>query len=188
LAITTGCESQRTKTEPPLTEKQILQQQNAQLKEQLENYKTENTELKQRISNLTVTGKVSTKEIYDLKSVELTRYTNFYDHNKDGRKEKFIAYLTPIDHQGDTIKAAGDVNIQLWDLNQTNSDALLAQWDISADELGQKWFSALLGTNYRFEFDISDVVKDFSRPLTVKSTFTDRLSGDIFYSQKVIEP
>lgn len=186
LAITAGCENQKAK--PAISEKPTLQQQNDALQAQLTSYKAENDELKNRISTLTATGKASTSDIYDLKSVELTKYTNFYSHDKSGKEEELIAYLKPTDFQGDLIKAAGDVTIQLWDLNQTDSSALLAQWDIPADKLGEKWFSALLGTNYRFAFDITDIVKDFSKPLTVKSTFKDRLSGKTFFSQKVIEP
>ena len=186
LAITAGCESQTAK--PAMSEKETLQQENAALKKQLDGSKTENAELQKRISTLTATGKASTKDIYDLKKVELTKYTNFYDYDKDGQKEKLIAYLKPTDSQGDLIKAAGEVNIQLWDLNQKESGALLYEWNIKPDKLGEKWFSALLGTNYRFAFDISDKVKDFSQPLTVKSTFKDRLSGKTFFSQKVIKP
>jgi len=186
LAIAAGCENKKAK--PAISEKVTLQQQNAELKTQLDSYKAENAKLEKQISTLTATGKASTKDIYDLEKVELTKYTNFYDHNKDGQKEELIAYLKPADSQGDTIKAAGEVTIQLWDLNQTDSSALLAEWNIPADKLGEKWFSAILGTNYRFAFDITGIVKDFSRPLTVKSTFKDRLSGNTFFSQKVIEP
>jgi len=186
LAITAGCDGQKAK--PAISEKKVLQQQNAELKKQIDSYKTENAEFQKRLSTLTVTGKADTKDIYDLKKVELTKYTNFYDHDKDGKKEKLIAYLKPTDSQGDIIKAAGEVNIQLWDLNQNDSAALLMQWNIPADKLGEKWFSAILGTNYRFAFDITDKVKDFSKPLTVKATFKDRLSGKTFFSQKVIEP
>ena len=186
LAITAGCESQKAK--PVVSEKETLQQQNAELKTQLDSCKAENAELQKQISTFTATGKVSTKDIYDLKKIELTKYTDFYDHDKDGQKEKLIAYLKPTDSQGDIIKAAGEVTIQLWDLNQTDSSALLAEWNIAADKLGENWFSAMLGTNYRFAFDITDIVKDFSRPLTIKATFKDRLSGNTFFSQKVIEP
>ncbi len=186
LAITAGCESQKAK--PAISEKETLQQQNTQLKKQIDSYKAENVELQKQISTLTVTGKAATKDIYDLKKVELTKYTNFYDRDKDGKKEKLIAYLKPTDSQGDIIKAAGEVNIQLWDLNKKETSALLTQWNIPADKLGEKWFSAILGTNYRFAFDITGKVKDFSIPLTVKATFKDRLSGKTFFSQKVIEP
>ena len=186
LVLIAGCENQKTK--PAISETETLRQQNDELKKQLEICKTENAEKENRISTLTATGKASNEDIYDLKKVELTKYTNFYDHNKDGKKETLIVYLKPTDSQGDLIKAAGEVNIQLWDLNQPESSALLAQWDIAADKLGENWFSALLGTNYRFAFDITDTVKDFSKPLTVKTTFKDRLSGKTFFSQKIIKP
>jgi len=186
LVLIAGCENQKAK--PAVSATETLRQQNEELKKQLEICKAQNAEQQNQISTLTATGKASTEDIYDLKKVELTKYTNFYDHDKDGKKEKLIVYLKPTDSQGDLIKAAGEVNIQLWDLNQPEASALLAQWDIAADKLGENWFSALLGTNYRFAFDITEKVTDFSKPLTVKTTFKDRLSGKTFSSQKVIEP
>ncbi|HPS55617.1 MAG TPA: hypothetical protein PLP05_08465 [Sedimentisphaerales bacterium] len=186
LVLIAGCENQKAK--PAVSATETLRQQNEELKKQLEICKAQNAEQQNQISTLTATGKASTGDIYDLKKVELTKYTNFYDHDKDGKKEKLIVYLKPTDSQGDLIKAAGEVNIQLWDLNQPEASALLAQWDIAADKLGENWFSALLGTNYRFAFDITEKVPDFSKPLTIKTTFKDRLSGKTFSSQKVIEP
>jgi len=80
------------------------------------------------------------------------------------------------------------VEVQLWDLSKSDSQALLGQWHVKADELKQNWFSTLIKGNYRLMFDVADKVENFEEPLTVKATFTDYLTGKVFKEQRVIKP
>ncbi len=131
---------------------------------------------------------LTAETIYDLQSIRITGYTNFYDKDGDGRSEKLIVYIQPIDAQGDIIKTAGAVEVQLWDLQQTADRALLGHWTVEAEKLKKLWFATFITINYRLTFDISPDIADVDTPLTVKVTFTDYLSGKVFTEQKVIEP
>ncbi len=163
---------------------------------QLSKLRKENTELTRQAEQLKkqiqvladLPSEVKLENLYNLQKVKITRYTNLYDKDKDGRKEKLIVYIKPIDEQGDIIKASGAVDIELWDLNKKGEHALLAQWHTGPDELKKLWYAALVKTNYRLIFDISDKVTDLKKPLTVKLTFTDHLTGKVFKGQKVINP
>ena len=87
------------------------------------------------------------------------------------------------------IKAAADIEVELWDLSKTDGSALLAKWPpVKPDELKKLWFDSMLKVNYRLTFDITDKVKSVDEPLTVKVTYTDYLSGKVFKKQKVINP
>jgi len=188
LYFAAGCEEGSKK---PSLDKQVrlLEQEKTQLTRQVEQSEAESEQLKKQIQVLSgLEGTVTPEDIYHLKRVKITRYTNFYDKDKDGRKEKLIVYIQPFDTDGDIIKAAGQVDVQLWDLNKAEDEALLGQWHVEPDELKELWFATVLIINYRLTFDVADIVDKFDEPLTVKVTFTDHLSGKVFKEQKVIKP
>jgi len=189
LAFFAGCES--TSSESPLQERiTTLTVQQRQLESQLEQSKAENEQLQKQIHTLSgLPEQLKGENLYSIRNIEIGKYTGFYDKDKDGSKEVLVVYIEPIDEQGDVIKAAADVEVDLWDLSKTDGDALIAKWPaVKPDELKNLWFAGLVKINYRLMFDITDKVTSFDEPLTVKVTFTDYLSGKVFKKQKVINP
>ncbi|MCK4913757.1 MAG: hypothetical protein KAS69_04075 [Planctomycetes bacterium] len=163
--------------------------QKLQLKAELEQYKSENEQLKEQLEILTDLPKnVRLETLHNLTRVKMTNYTNLYDKDKDGKFETLIVYIQPLDDDGDAVKAAGTVDVQLWNLNKTEGNALIGQWRVEPEELKKNWFATLLTINYRLTFDVSDKIESFNEPLTVKAIFTDYLSGKVFNEQKVIKP
>jgi FtsZ-binding cell division protein ZapB len=191
LALSLGCENSN-KNASLADEVQKLTEENSQLQNQIAQSGNENQQLKERIQVLSgLPQGVKAENIYNLSSIKITRYTNLYDKDKDGKKETLIVYIQPIDQNGDVIKAAGDVKVQFWDLNKDAGEALLAEWDVSAEQLREMWFKTLLTLNYRLVFNVSDKLADLKGGdggLTVKVTFTDHLSGRVFTEQKTIKP
>jgi hypothetical protein len=162
------------------------------LKGRLERAEKENERLKKQVETLSELplGKRA-EAAYKVQTVRIGNYTNIYDENEDGKKETLIVYVSPIDETGDAVKAAGEVNIQLWDLSKSGNEALLAQWTLEPNELKKKWYSSMMSSKYRFTFDVGEVVKNYdagSEGLTVRVNFVDYLSGRTFTEQKVIKP
>jgi hypothetical protein len=165
-----------------------LKEQNAQLQKQIEQTKSENEELKSQVQVLSgVPEQVKGENLYHLKKIKIGRYTDLYDKDKDGKMERLIVYIQPVDEDGDIIKAAGDVDVQLWNLSKEQDQALLCKGHVKGEELKKLWFAALM-THYRLEFNVTGKIDKFKDPLTVKVTFTDYLTGKVFKEQKVIEP
>jgi len=165
-----------------------LNQQNSQLQKQIEQAGAENENLRKRLQVLSgLPEGLKGENLYRLQRINIGRYTNFYDKDKDGKKEKLIVYLQPIDEDGDIIKVAGAVEVQLWDLSKEQSQALLAQWHVGPDQLKKCWLATLM-THYKLTFDVADKIEELKDPLTVKVTFTDYLTGKVFQEQKVINP
>jgi len=183
-----GCEN-AGKGKIPLAEQiEKLNEEKTQLQAQIEQAKAENEKLKERLHVLSsLPEKVKGENLYNLQSVRIGRYTNFYDEDKDGKKEKLIVYIQPIDTDGDIIKVAGAVEVQLWDLSKEKEQALLAEWHVGPNQLKKLWFATLM-THYKLTFDVADKIGEFKDPLTVKVTFTDYLTGKVFQEQKVITP
>lgn len=188
IFLVAGCQKNNEKAEL-IVQMEQLTQQNEQLQEQIDQTKTENKELQKRVQVLSaLPGDARVENLYSVQQIKIGRLSGFFDKDKDGKREKIIVYITPVDKQGDGIKAAGTANVQLWDLNKTNGEALLGEWDVEPDKLKKAWFKTVLAVNYRLAFDIPDTVKSFDEQLTVRITFTDYLSGRVFKEQKVIQP
>lgn len=182
-----GCNGPNASQDMLAEQLRELNQEKAQLESQIEECKAENQQLKERVDVLTGLS-ADQRKLYNIERIEVGRFTNFYDKDDDGQKEKLIVYVQPIDEQGDIVKAAGSVEVQLWDLNEQANQALLGQWNLNPAQVQKRWVTTLLSNNYRLMFDIADKVEDFSKPLTVKVSFTHYLTGTVLQEQKVIEP
>lgn len=168
-----------------------LTQEKAQLQEQVDQSESENEKLKEQVQVLSgLPEDVKLENLYSLQKIKIGRYTGFFDKDKDkdGTREKLIVYVQPVDEDGDAIKATGAVNVQLWDLDRADGEALLGEWDVKPGELKEMWFKTLLTVNYRLMFGAPETVENLDEQLTVKVTFTDYLSGKIFKEQKIIKP
>jgi len=182
-----GCQNDRTSSKTP--DLKSLQQENKLLSNQLNQCNLQAAQLKQQVENLTsIRASVKAQDIYNLQQIKISRFTNFYDDDNDGKKENLTVYFHPADDCGDSIKAAGSVEVQLWDLSKEGDNALLAVWKKDSVELKKLWFTGLLGPNYRLIFDVKDKIEMLDKPLTLKVTFTDYLTGRTFTEQKVIKP
>jgi hypothetical protein len=125
--------------------------------------------------------------LYRLREVNVSRYTGFYDKDGHGTLDKLIVYVEPVDTAGDVVKAAGVVEVELWDLSKDPSKALLASWHVGPEDLFKMWLTTLLAVNYRLVFDRPAGVAE-DRSLTVKVTFTDGLTGQVITQQRAIPP
>ena len=190
LCVVAGCENANSIRTPLVEQIGNLTEQNKQLENQLEQSRAENKQLTKQMHVLSgLPEEVKGENLYRLEKIEIGKYTGFFDKDDDGTKEKLIVYIQPVDEEGDIIKATGAVDVQLWDLDSSEADqALLGQWRVEPGELKKLWFATMVTINYRLTFDITDKVKSFDEPLTVKVAFTDYLTGKVFKEQKVIKP
>jgi cell division protein FtsB len=187
ILLVTGCATPKGK-ESLATKIEQLTQENKKHQEQIEQSNAENKQLKDQIQVLSgLPENVRLENLNRLERIKIGRYTGFFDKDKDGKKEKLIVYIQPIDEQGDTVKVTGAVHVQLWDLNKTNGQAMLGEWKVEANELKELWFATIVTINYRLTFDVTDIVEDLEKQLTVKATFTDYMTGKVFKEQKVIK-
>ena len=168
---------------------ELTRKEKNKLANQLGKCEADNERLQKQIKTLSgAREEASFDDIHSIEQVEITSYTNLYDKNDDGKMDTLIVYLKPSDAQADIIKATGEVDVELWDLNKPGIEAKLGKWHVKPEELKKLWFATLVTINYRLTFDLTDKIEKYDEPLTVKVTFTDHLSGKTFKEQKAVKP
>ncbi|OHB67447.1 MAG: hypothetical protein A2Y77_02565 [Planctomycetes bacterium RBG_13_62_9] len=183
-----GCGVGSARKSPLEMKVRDLEREKADQARQIEQCRVEAEQLKAQIKALSALPRGARENPYTLKAVKVIGLTNFYDKDEDGKREKLIVYIQPIDQDGDAVKAAGTVAIQLWDLNKPSDQALLGQWQVQPQELHKVWFNGLVSASYRVIRDAPLTPEILAVPLTVKIVFTDFLTGEIFSDQHVIKP
>jgi len=186
--LATGCGIGSERKAPAEIKAQQIAREKTELMRDLQQAKAENQQLAEQIKALSVFPEDKPLNPYKLQRVKITRYSNFYDKDNDGTREKLIVYVEPIDLDGDAVKAAGTVDVQLWNLDNLNGQAMLDQWQIDPNDLRKLWYDTLVSANYRLTFDAPPELDVLAEPLTVKVTFTDYLTGEIFRDQYAIDP
>ena len=181
-ALVAGCDANRAKTAEQLSH---LQLQNQQLLQETARQREEITELQQQLSVLRGFGSDRIKQLVTVDSVQLGRFTRSCDENKDGIDDVIKVYVIPKDAQHDTIKAAGRVTIELWDLAEEPARLIARQQHGPAD-ITQYWLTGPMANHYRFLFDLDPDNPPQHDNATLKVRFDDALLGRSFELQKMI--
>jgi len=165
-----------------------IDKEKTDLRMQAEALQKENQQLKARLETLSqIEPQKRIDALPGAQKIELGRRTGLFDKDGDGVKEMLAVYVRPLDAANDVIKAAGDVQVQLWDLNSPGGEALLGDWTIGASELKDLWASTFMTYYYRLGFDVRELIRGRDHELTVKVAFTDYVTGRVFREQMVIE-
>ena len=122
-----------------------------------------------------------------LEKIRIGKYTGFYDTDENGTNESLVVYLEPLDTAQDYVKAAGTVNIELWDLNAPEDTARLEEWTVKPADLQKSWGGTIFRSYYRIQLPLK-ITADKQKEYTLKATFTDYLSGTVRTDQAVLEP
>ncbi len=187
LLVLAGCGIGSERKHPAELKAEKLTREKAALTGDAQQYQAEIEQLRAQIQALSALPKDQRVNPYELTSLRVARLSNFFDKDGDGKQEKLIVYLQPVDAEGDIVKAAGTVSVQLWNLSHPNGEALLGEWKVGPDQLRKLWFDSFT-TGYRLTFDRPAAVGVFFEPLTLKVTFMDYLTGQSFRAQQVIKP
>ena len=187
LLVVSGCDNG---ARPSLrNDFEELSRERTELKRRVEQLEGENKELTGRVTQLAVMSPEAKLEaLPDLVRIELGRRTGVLDSDKDGRKDKLVVYVRPYDKTADTIKAAGSIRVQLWDLNADTDGAQLGQWEIGGAQLKQYWAGTFLTNYYRLTFDVGELLVGHEGELTLNVSFTDYITGKVLTAQKVLKP
>lgn len=188
LFIGLGCESADSKDIVSQPDKKQWAQEKIKLQTQLAELQNRNEDLENQVKHLLGLGsEIKLEHLAGVEKIAITKRTGLYDKDKDGRKEKLIIYVQPIDREGDTIKAPAVVRVRLLDLDQKPEEMFLEEWFFSPSQLKKLWAGTFMTSYYRLTLDVDENTTR-RKELTVKVDVTDYLTGKVHSAQKVIKP
>ena len=94
-------------------------------------------------------------------------------------------FVTPYDQYDSTLKAAGELTIQLYDLSLPPERNLIGQCIIGVDKIHDYWTNGLFAQYYIVPCAWKTSPKQDS--VTVRVVFTDYLTGRSFTDQRVVK-
>lgn len=103
-----------------------------------------------------------------------------YD-NKPG-DDGVTVYLQPVDKDGDVIKVAGDIRIQLYDLAAPPQQNFLGEYFIPVDQVGKLWHGKLLTNHYTIKCPWTHGPPKHDE-ITIRATFVDYLTKRVVSAQ-----
>ncbi|KPJ62689.1 MAG: hypothetical protein AMS15_03080 [Planctomycetes bacterium DG_23] len=148
------------------------------LEEELARLKAENQRLKALVSE-----KASPEDghlRFPVEKISLGFLTGGADWDEKEGDDGLIVFLHPQDREDDTIKRAGKVRFELFDLTQ--EEVVVMGWDFTAEEAIKNWRN--FPTGYQFKLPWKGSPPTASE-LILKATFTD-LDGKDFIATKRI--
>lgn len=182
-ATLAGCGSSQRKPWGTLKD---CEQENTTLSMQVQTLESENTQLTEQVNTLSTLDAAARLEALDtLDKARIGKHTRFYDKDDNGTNEILIVYLELLDTAQDFVKAVGRANIELWDLEEAADAAKLAEWSLQPSQLHPTWGGTIFSGYYRIKLPL-EIALDPKKDYTVKTAFTDYLSGKVLTDQKVI--
>jgi len=160
---------------------------NQQLRRDLARQEQENEALRKQLARLQGFGSERLANLVCVERIQFGRYTLAFDEDKDGWDDGVNVYLQLRDNEGDKIKAAGQVDIELWDLAAEQGKRLLLQRRYGLAELREYWLSGVLADHYKFKLPWSESSTPGHGELTVKLRFDEALTGRSFEIQTLVK-
>ena len=180
-----GCVGGSSDERPAWQSNKRLQQQKTELEEQVRQLEAQNKQLKQQVETLGELDKnIRLENLYDIQSISIVSSTGIYAKEKD-KTPRLMVYFSPIDKTGNSIKAAGNVEVQLWNIADSANEALIQKWEVGPGELSKDWGNALMNSFYRLALDLPKNMPakgDF----IVRVSFTDYLRGKVLTARQTI--
>jgi outer membrane murein-binding lipoprotein Lpp len=182
-----GCEADR---EQQLRLEQQRDQAAAEaktLKAEVEKLSAQIQQQNQQIQTLQALGEKRLDRLFLVQKIEIERHSGAVDLDKQPGQDAMKVFLSPIDRDGHTIKTAGDVKIQLFDLAEPEGKNLYAEYAYDVDQIGKSWSGGLFGGHFTFECRWPDGRPPKHDQITIRAEFTDYLTGKTFTDQKVVK-
>jgi hypothetical protein len=162
-----------------------LQRANEDLRQQVRTLDSDLARRERRIQTLLALGEKRLDLLFHVDHIKLGRYTAGVDLDDESGDDAVRVHLEPRDEHGSTIKAAGSVRIQLFDLAADEGEHLLFTCEYPVEKVADYWASGFITNHYKF--DCRWKQPPAGPKVTVRVEFTDYLTGRKFTAQKVAE-
>ncbi len=143
----------------------------------------ESVRRQKRIETLVGIGPDRLKKLYYPVQLKLGQYTGGADLDGQPGDDGVKVYLRPLDQRGDTVKVAGTVTIELYDL-AAKDNKLIGQYQFNVDEVSKAFSGGFMAYHFTFTCPWKPA-RPKNSELTIRAEFTDYLTGKKLTAQKI---
>ncbi len=189
VALVAGCPPNTVDREKALAmQLDRVELENTELKGQLAARDGEIRTLNRQVDDLQALGPGRLDHLFTTDRIEIVRLTGGADYDGKPGDDGVTVYLRPLDAEGDPLKAAGEIRIQLLDLTREGQPRELGLYVINdPGKLRGSWHSRFLTDHYTIKCAWQPGVgPPEAREITVRASFLDWLTGRTFTAQKVV--
>ncbi|MEI8189381.1 MAG: hypothetical protein WCI75_06665 [candidate division NC10 bacterium] len=122
------------------------------------------------------------KRIFYPERLIIDKLTGGADYDGKPGDDGVTVYIRPVDREGDGIKVAGDLRIQLYDLAAPPARNFIGEYFIPVDQVGKLWHGKLLTNHYTIKCPWPHGPPEHSE-VTVRDTFVDYLTKRVLSAQ-----
>jgi hypothetical protein len=186
LLLVTGCVDRPSKANIELRKRiQLLEDQAADQKRHQEADAATIRALQREKGTVQTLPQDRVDKLFTVHGISVGRLTGGADLDPTRPGDEGIkVYATPIDDQGQPLKAAGSFVVELLD-PASPPPGSAGRWEFTTDQARQNWFGRLLLYNYVLTCPWQ--APPGHSELTLKVTFTDELTQRQFSAQTVIK-
>lgn len=140
---------------------------------------------RKQIRTLQRLGPKRLEKLFHVKTVKVGQYTAPADFDGQPGDDGIKVYMRPLDANGDTIKAAGEVRIRLFDLAAAPKDTLIGEHRWPIEQVARAFSGGFLA--YHFTFKCPWKARPRHADVTVRLEFIEYLTGKTFWAQKLVK-
>ncbi len=172
---------------PPADDKREmarLQEQNREQKHQIEALLTEVQGLRDQLAKARGFSEEDKAKIFVPERIEILQLSGGDNYDDSPEHDGVTVYLRPVDSTGDALKVAGDIRVQLFDLENPPGETLVGECIIPAAEAAKSWYGSLM--TYHYTVKCPGKRRPAHPEITVRVTFVDFLSQRVITAQTVV--
>jgi hypothetical protein len=122
------------------------------------------------------------KRIFYPEKLLIDRLSGGADYDGQPGDDGVTVYLQPVDKDGDVIKVAGDIRIQLFDLAAPPQRNLIGEYFIPVDQVGKLWHGKLWTDHYSIKCPWPKGPPEHTE-VTIRAMFVDYLTKRVVSAQ-----
>jgi hypothetical protein len=126
------------------------------------------------------------KKIFYPETLVIDRLSGGANYDYKPGDDGVTVYLRPVDKEGDVIKVAGDITIQLYDLAAPADQNLIGEYKIPVEQARSLWHGKLMTNHYTIKCPWPPGRAPKHTDITVRATFVDYLTKRVLSTQSTV--
>jgi len=124
------------------------------------------------------------QKIFSPERIEIASLSGGDDYDGKPGDDGITVYLKPLDRDGDAVKVAGDIRIELYDLANPSGQKLIGEYVVAVDQASTYWYGKFATYHYTVRCPWQQGLPKHNE-ITIRATFVDYLTQRVMTAQTV---